>query len=103
LQNEITDLKNSGSFCPDAAISDDKKAVHVAAERSDHGTGRVYLIYFEATNTQGNSCTGTVSVCVPKDGQTLTCPNAVRSAATYAVTKDALFCAVQAPVVSMDK
>lgn len=37
----------------------------VRAERMENGDGRVYHLFFEATNPAGGRCTGEVKVCVP--------------------------------------
>ena len=37
----------------------------VRADRMDGGDGRVYHLFFEATNPAGGRCTGEVTVCVP--------------------------------------
>ncbi|HJX26300.1 MAG TPA: SBBP repeat-containing protein [Thermoanaerobaculia bacterium] len=37
----------------------------VRADRMDSGDGRVYHLFFEATNPAGGRCTGEVRVCVP--------------------------------------
>jgi hypothetical protein len=37
----------------------------VRADRMDSGDGRVYHLFFEATNPAGGRCTGVVRVCVP--------------------------------------
>lgn len=37
----------------------------VRADRMDNGDGRVYHLFFEATDPAGASCTGEVKVCVP--------------------------------------
>lgn len=39
----------------------------VRAERSGKGDGRVYVISFTASDSKGGTCSGKVSVCVPKD------------------------------------
>jgi hypothetical protein len=39
----------------------------VRAERSRHGTGRIYFISFTATDTSSLSCSGTVEVFVPHE------------------------------------
>jgi hypothetical protein len=52
--------------CPDAVIRDDG-TVELRAERSSKGNGRVYTIHFTATDESGQSCDGTVFVCVPHD------------------------------------
>jgi DNA-binding beta-propeller fold protein YncE len=63
-QDEALD-SGGGNTCPDAVVSDG--AIHVRAERSGKGHGRVYSISFVASNAQGGSCTGEVEVCVPHD------------------------------------
>jgi hypothetical protein len=46
----------------------------IRADRAGNGDGRVYHIAFEARDSQGASCTGAVTVCVPHDqGQGRTC------------------------------
>ena len=52
--------------CPDAVIRGDG-TVELRAERSSKGNGRVYTIHFTATDESGQSCDGTVFVCVPRD------------------------------------
>lgn len=48
--------------------------VQLRAERTGGGDGRVYRLSFTAADSQGASCTGTVTVCVPHDqGQGRTC------------------------------
>jgi hypothetical protein len=42
-------------------------AAQVRAERTGGGDGRVYHLSFTASDGQGGSCTGTVTVCVPHD------------------------------------
>jgi beta-propeller repeat-containing protein len=42
-------------------------AVQLRADRAGGGDGRVYHLSFTATDPQGASCTGTVTVCVPHD------------------------------------
>jgi hypothetical protein len=39
----------------------------VRAERAGGADGRVYHLTFTATDSQGASCAGTVTVCVPHD------------------------------------
>lgn len=51
---------------PDAEIVDGD-TVKLRAERSGTGDGRVYIIYFTATDKAGATCTGSVSVSVPHD------------------------------------
>jgi hypothetical protein len=50
---------------PDA-IDDGDGQVRVRAERNPHGDGRVYRIAFKATDDHGGTCTGTVTVSVPR-------------------------------------
>ena len=40
---------------------------YVLAERAGGGNGRVYTIYFTATDGRGGSCSGSVKVSVPHD------------------------------------
>ena len=41
----------------------------VRAERSGRDDGRIYVIYFIATDTAGNTCAAPVDVCVPLKGK----------------------------------
>jgi len=52
-----------GDTSPDGLLS----PLQVRAERSGTGNGRVYHIAFQATDSAGAKCTGTVLVCVPHD------------------------------------
>jgi hypothetical protein len=58
--------------CPDAML-DQTGGVSVRAERSGQGNGRVYTIWFTATDGRGGSCDGSVQVCVPHDEHHLAC------------------------------
>jgi hypothetical protein len=50
------------------------EGVSIRADRAGGGDGRVYRLSFTATDPQGASCTGMVTVCVPHDqGQGRTC------------------------------
>jgi hypothetical protein len=72
-QDEPTNNTGDGDTCPDAVIDGDGN-VSVRSERAGHGDGRVYEITFTATDGQGGTCTGTASVCVPRDkGRNSTC------------------------------
>jgi hypothetical protein len=51
--------------CPDAVIQDGQ--LFLRAERSAHGNGRVYVIYFTARDSNGTECTSNVGVCVPRN------------------------------------
>jgi predicted amidohydrolase len=64
-QNEPTDGTGDGHTCPDGAGIGTSTA-QVRAERSAQGNGRVYTIYFTASDGAGGSCQGSVTVCAPK-------------------------------------
>jgi len=68
-QDEPVDAigNGDGHTSPDGIISDDSTAVSVRAERAGSGNGRVYEILFTASDPAGDECTGSVTVCVPKD------------------------------------
>jgi hypothetical protein len=61
--NEADNAPGSGNTSPDAQLD----PLAVRAERSGQGSGRVYTIDFVADDGHGNTCTGTVQVCVPHD------------------------------------
>jgi hypothetical protein len=63
-QDEPTDGTGDGHTCPDGAGIGTSTA-QVRAERSAQGDGRVYTIYFTASDGKGGSCQGSVTVCVP--------------------------------------
>jgi outer membrane protein assembly factor BamB len=67
-QDEPTLLAGTGSgdTCPDGKGVGTSTA-QVRAERDGTADGRVYHIDFTATDTKSQSCTGTVTVCVPHD------------------------------------
>ncbi len=52
--------------CGDAVIDSDG-GVRLRAERDGGGNGRVYTIWFTASDGHGGSCDGTAQVCVPRD------------------------------------
>jgi hypothetical protein len=65
FQDEV--VLGSDGTAPDAqGVGGDR--IKVRAERDDGGNGRVYHIYFTATDSQGNSCNGEVLVGVPISG-----------------------------------
>jgi hypothetical protein len=64
-QDEPTDGTGDGHTCPDGAGIGTSTA-QVRAERSAQGNGRVYTIYFTASDGKGGNCHGSVTVCVPK-------------------------------------
>jgi hypothetical protein len=70
-QDEPTDGTGDGHICPDG---DDvgTSTAQVRAERSatllGGGNGRVYTIYFTASDGKGGTCEGSVTVRVPRTG-----------------------------------
>jgi hypothetical protein len=60
----ISTLRRTGT-CRDGAGLGTSLA-SVRAESSNTGDGRVYSIGFDATDGQGGSCSGTVTVCTPR-------------------------------------
>jgi predicted extracellular nuclease len=66
MQDEAVNAPGSGNTSPDGQGVGTSIA-KVRAERVDGGNGRVYHIYFMATDTQGNACSGEVLVSVPAD------------------------------------
>ena len=65
-QDEAVDALGSGNTQPDGSGVGTETA-YVRAERAGPGTGRIYLIAFTATNTQGAQCSGVVQAFVPHD------------------------------------
>ena len=63
-QDEPTAGLGEGDTPTDAIIQGNE--VLLRAERAGTGNGRVYAITFRAENDFGETCTGTVSVCVPR-------------------------------------
>ena len=68
LQDEPTHGLGSGDTCPDAAGIGTAQA-SVRAERSGQEDGRVYHVFFTASDGRGGQCQGQVQVCVPHDQQ----------------------------------
>jgi hypothetical protein len=69
-QDEPTDTYGDGRFCPDArgvGSSTAELRVERSGTKKVPGDGRVYHIYFTATDPDGNSCSGEVATCVPHD------------------------------------
>src|SRR6266404_5575049 len=66
MQNEPTNGSGDGDTCPDASGIGGATA-QISAERSGNGNGRVYTIFFTATDGRGGSCQSSVQVCVPHD------------------------------------
>lgn len=65
-QDEPVKGPGSGATTPDAR-GVGTNIVELRAERSGNGNGRVYAASFEATDTQGASCEGSLRVEVPRD------------------------------------
>lgn len=66
-QDEPVEVDGSGNTEPDGSGVGTSTA-YVRAERAGPGTGRIYFIYFSATDSLGNSCTNDfVRVFVPHD------------------------------------
>ena len=65
-QDEPTNGTGDGNTCPDAQ-GIGTSAAQLRAERDGGGNGRVYTIYFTATDSKGASSSGSVKVAVPKD------------------------------------
>ena len=72
-QDEPTDGTGDGHTCPDGQGIGTSTA-QIRAERSGQGNGRVYTIFFTASDGQGGSCQGSVTVCVPRTNNG-TCTN----------------------------
>ena len=64
-QDEPIKGLGDGDTTPDAAISGND--ILLRAERAGTGNGRVYVVHFTATNSDGAHCSGTVKVTVPRD------------------------------------
>ncbi len=70
-QDEPTNGLGDGDTAIDAVIK--AGSVLVRSERQGTGTGRVYTVKFNATNIRGESCSGSVKLCVPKAANNKTC------------------------------
>jgi predicted extracellular nuclease len=66
MQDEAVNAPNSGNTAPDG-MGVGTSTAQVRAERVGDGNGRVYHIFFTATDVHGNSCQGVVQVGVPVD------------------------------------
>jgi hypothetical protein len=66
MQDEPVDARGDGRSWVDGNGVGTPTAF-VRAERSRHGTGRIYFISFTATDTSSLSCSGTVEVFVPHE------------------------------------
>jgi len=65
-QDEPADGLGDGDTPCDASIAADSGSVRLRAERAGGGNGRVYHVFFTASNALG-SCPGEVTVSVPSD------------------------------------
>jgi hypothetical protein len=68
-QDEPTNGLGDGDTAIDAIISANYDSVQLRAERSGNGNGRVYTVYFTASDFEGGS-NGSVKVMVPKSKKT---------------------------------
>ena len=68
-QDEPVDRLGDGDRSPDGTLA----PLQVRWERSGTGNGRVYQIGFEASDDEGASCTGTLTLCVPHDQEAPSC------------------------------
>ncbi len=66
LQDEPVMGVGDGDTCPDGQGVGTATA-RLRAERSGSGNGRVYTVFFTASDGKGGSCQGSVNVCVPHD------------------------------------
>lgn len=64
-QDEPVQGTGDGDTSPDARIG--PNAFALRSERSGRGDGRVYHVTFRATDALGQSCTATLTACVPHD------------------------------------
>jgi outer membrane protein assembly factor BamB/sugar lactone lactonase YvrE len=65
-QDEPVDGGGDGDTAPDAeGVGSDAAALR--AERTGGGDGRVYHVRFSARDGRGGGCSGSVTVCVPRD------------------------------------
>ncbi len=65
-QDEPVETDGSGNTEPDGSGIGSATA-YVRAERAGPGSGRLYFIYFSATDSGGGQCTGMVQAFVPHD------------------------------------
>ena len=62
-QDEPVNGLGDGDTSPDAAVAGQQ--ILLRSERAGTGNGRVYVVHFTASDGQGGSCNGVVSVSVP--------------------------------------
>jgi hypothetical protein len=63
MQDEPVNGLGDGDMSPDAAVAGN--SILLRAERAGTGNGRIYVVHFTATDTEGASCSSTVRVSVP--------------------------------------
>lgn len=73
MQGEPVNGLEDGDTSPDAVIQGNN--VLLQAKRAGNGNGRVYQVSFTANDGFGRSCTGAVTVCVPRDRGGASCVN----------------------------
>lgn len=66
-QDEPVNATGDGNTSPDAQVGPGSNQVHLRAERSGRGDGRVYRISFSGSDGRGGTCTGNTTVGVPHD------------------------------------
>jgi hypothetical protein len=66
-QDEPVNGTGDEDTAPDAEVGPAPNSVLLRAERSGTGDGRVYRIAFTASDGQGGTCSGTLTVGVPHD------------------------------------
>jgi len=62
----------AATTCADAIIDPDG-SLKLRAERGEGGNGRVYTVWFTASDGQGGTCAGSAQVCVPHDQRHVAC------------------------------
>ncbi len=66
LQDEPVNGRGDGDRAPDARAGTRSDSVFLRAERSGGGDGRVYRVSFTGSDGRGGTCSGTVTVGVPR-------------------------------------
>jgi hypothetical protein len=63
----LANIDSDDDLSPDAQTGMQSNNVFLRAERSETGDGRVYRVSFTGSDGLGGSCSGTVTVGVPKN------------------------------------